>query len=421
MSRKTVPILMSTIAVLLIALVAIIIVLLSTPEKRTARERRSLAVSSLLSGRVRGEVPRWANLKANADDLASPLKAGGSLDDLYHYLSKDPGRREFARIVDRRRAEDYLSGAAADRIATLASQRRGESLPSWAPIYVATIRVLFDRTRNDILALIGVPDELTRFPVPEGAAESIPERIELAVERYASLWIPQGRGASDYAVERQAIRDDLLARKRFVKRMEELDDSWKGLAAGLYNLSGHPRWRIAVDFEPELQDDLDELTILVLAADTHRRDRDLMARVHDADRMPGEVESPGIRWMPNFSYYKNIPEITGQTADIEPTIYFAKVNLGYTFRDRSTQNWLNRRKDWLTDYFNSYFSETTRRDFSPPERSDPAWNAWTSARLKAEGIHGINVRIAAGMEFGHRNAFGVRELAFVRVNLLENP
>jgi hypothetical protein len=62
-----------------------------------------------------------------------------------------------------------------------------------------------------------------------------------------------------------------------------------------------------------------------------------MAKVPDNARIPGEPESPGIIWGPNLSYYKNIPELNGQTLDEVPTLYFAKVNLGYTFRDTHTQ------------------------------------------------------------------------------------
>ena len=135
----------------------------------------------------------------------------------------------------------------------------------------------------------------------------------------------------------------------------------------------------------------------------------------------GTPGSPGILWLPDFSYYKNIPELTGQTADEDPTIYFAKVNLGYTFRDGRTQTWLNRRKDWLTDYFSTFFSGVESEDFSPIEDVGKAIIEWKSARLKAEGIHQINRKIVIDMPFGSKGVYGVRDLAFVRVNLLTNP
>ncbi len=138
-------------------------------------------------------------------------------------------------------------------------------------------------------------------------------------------------------------------------------------------------------------------------------------------QVPGSSVSPGILWFPEFSYYKNIPELTGQTADEFPTIFIAKVNLGYTFRDGRTQTWLNRRKDWMTDYFSTFFSGLRSEDFSPVEESDRDLIEWNSARLKAEGIHQINNKIVIVMPFGSKGVYGVRDLAFVRVNLLANP
>jgi hypothetical protein len=183
----------------------------------------------------------------------------------------------------------------------------------------------------------------------------------------------------------------------------------------LYNLSVNPRWLTAVQYEPDLSKSLNELIILVLTADIHRRSEDLMKLVFD------ESDNPGIIWLPNFSYYKNIPEVSGQTADSDPTIFFAKVNLGYTVRDSRTQTWLNRRKDWLTDYFSAFFTKLTSEDFSPVDKIDPDIFLWKSARLKAEGIHGINSRIITTSPFGSKGVYGVRDLAMVRVNLLANP
>ena len=97
------------------------------------------------------------------------------------------------------------------------------------------------------------------------------------------------------------------------------------------------------------------------------------------------------------------------------------MNLGYTFRDGRTQTWLNRRKDWMTDYFSTFFSGLKSEDFSPVEESDRDIIEWKSARLKAEGIHQINNKIVIVMPFGSKGVYGVRDLAFVRVNLLANP
>ena len=169
-------------------------------------------------------------------------------------------------------------------------------------------------------------------------------------------------------------------------------------------------------YKSGLQAELDELIILAVTADLHRRESDLMVRVPSS-----AGRDAGILWTPEFSFYKNIPEVTGNTADEVPTVFFSKVNLGYTFRDSRTQTWLNRRKDWLTDYMSMFFSKTTGDDFSPVKQADRNIADWKIARLKAEGIHGINTMIASSLPFGVKKVYGVREMALIRVNLIANP
>jgi hypothetical protein len=92
------------------------------------------------------------------------------------------------------------------------------------------------------------------------------------------------------------------------------------------------------------------------------------------------------------------------------------VNLGYSFRDGRTQTWLNRRKDWLNDYFNMFFSEKTVESFSAGDFPE-----WRMALLKGEGLNEINKKMVLSLPFGKKKVYGVRELALVKVNLLTNP
>ncbi len=403
---------MGSIAILLIALIVIIIIMLNSSDRSKARSKRTSAIETLLS---RNEGTTDSNLNLIALSLSRPISAGGSLNNLNHYLSKDPGRREFSGAADRRRLRAYRIGDTAVRADRYTSELRETDIPAWAPEFNGTVKALYENVRDDILILTGTPEFLTELPMPIADEASVSMRFMTAVGQFGEEWIPRGETESFYDTDRQRIRAYLLSSKRFQKRIEVLDMGWVELAASLYNLSVNTRWLTAVQYDPDLGKGLNELIILVLTADIHRRSEDLMNLVVD------ESDNPGILWLPNFSYYKNIPEVSGQTADSDPTIFIAKVNLGYTFRDSGTQTWLNRRKDWLTDYFSAFFTKLTSEDFSPVDEINPDMFLWKSARLKAEGIHGINSRIITTSPFGLKGVYGVRDLAMVRVNLLANP
>ena len=406
---------MAAVGALFLVLVVIIAVLLSVPERRYAREARAAAEAALLGkGRADGPQP---GLGAVAALVAGPISPGGSLDNLLHYLSKDPGRARFSRPADRRRAEEYFPETSREALDAYAAVAAANGAPEWAASYVAGVRFLFESARDELLVLSGVPQSVTTLlDVPADAGPSAADLAEAAVARFAADWIPPRETAATYSPDRGRVKEELMGSRRFQKRLEAIDYSWRSLAACLYNLSMNPHWRIAVEYDPRLQTELDELTVLIVTADIHRRGRDLMADVPSS-----APPAAGIIWMPDFSFYKNIPEVTGNTADAETTVFFAKVNLGYTFRDSRTQTWLNRRKDWLTDYVNAFFSRTYIDDFSPVEQSDRNTADWDIARMKAEGIHGINVMIASSIPFGKKKVYGVRDMAFVRVNIIENP
>jgi len=407
---------MASIAALLIALVVIIIFMLNSPDFREARQSRNTALNTLLSRGFDEPDENSLNLHCITMGLRNSYEAGGSLDDLYHFLSKDPGRRDFARAGDRRRSAEYLGGVTGLQAERYTAELKDAGLykdePEWVSGYIGKVQALFGNVRNDLLIITGIPVNLTDLPRPDSDEKSITEKTEVAVGRFAGKWIPRGETWSSYSVDREQIRGFLLNNRRFVKRMTALDDSWKELAAALYNLSVNPRWMMAVSYYPELEAELDELTVIVLAADIFRRNEDLM-------RLVTGSTGAGIMWLPEFSYYKNIPELTGQLRMTNPedvTIFFTKVNLGYSFRDGRTQTWLNRRKDWLTDYFNLFFSEKELGDFTAGD-----YPVWRTALLKGRGLHEINRKIVLTLPFGKKKVYGVRDLAFVKVNLLTNP
>lgn len=396
---------------ILIAIITLAIVLvleLDTLQRRQARAARVSSVKKLLSANQRDNQGNLHRIRAR---LSAPLGKGGSLDNLELFLSKDPGRREFARIVDRNRFNRYLEEDTREMIDTYMAQFTDEEAPNWAPEYVSTVRALFDAVKKDFLILSGVPAELTFMSVPSFGNFSIIENIQLALEDFANTWIPRNEISFSYIPDRKGVRYFLTESWRFQLRLDALDTSWKRLVASLYNLSIDSNWILATRYHPSLQTELNELIILFLSATIHWRGVDLLARIATAD---GEL---GMHWIPKLSYYKNIPELSGYTSDEEPTIFIARVNLGYTLRDVGTQTWLNQRKDWLTDYFNSFFSGIESSDIKPSGNVSRELFEWRTAKLKATAIHDINSKIVLEHKFGSRGIYGVRDLALLRANL----
>ncbi len=361
-----------------------------------------------------------AGLAAAAGFVGAPVALEGSLDNLKHFLGKEPGRPDFVRPTDRRRAEKYLR----DMPPLPDASQTQKNAPEWAVQYTHAVNYLFDRLQGDVYAIAGLPAELVPAHVSCSGTPSGWQMAEQAVKRFSELWIPPGSTVAHYSVNRREIRQWLLKSRRFRKRMQAVDEAWMSLTAGLYNLLMDEQWQMAVSLQPELEEKLDELIIAVIAADFYRRGRDMMILVQEprSDTVFSGAASPdaGILWMPEFSYYKNIPELTGFTADTSPTIFLSRVSIGYTFRDTITQTWLNRRKNWLADYFVSFFSSLVKEDFSPSSPADRRMADWREVLLKARAVHGINCKIAATHPFGSRRVYGVRELAFTRVNLVTN-
>ena len=413
MSQRAVPALIATISILFLVLIAGIVMLLRSPEKRLASDRRQNA-NDILYSQVDGLPGAVASLEA-------PIKKEGSLDNLLHYLEKDPGRREFARNADQRRAEKYLAGYQEDIDAYGQSVMTADD-PLWAPAFIGTVRHLFDSLRDDVMTLSGVPPYLSEFSTgtPPQSQDSVILMVQKALEGFAQRWIPQGELVGSYVLNKKLLREYLLGNRRFMNAMTAQDQAWAQLEAALYNLVRVPNWQRALALDANLGRDWEELIVMVEAADIYRRQADLLALIPGEERFQAYAVEPGIRWVPSFSYYKNIPEVSGQTQDTPPNIFFAKVNLGYTYRDGDTQTWLNRRKEWLTDYFAMFFSKASIRDFSPLSQGERRDAEWRTSILKAEAIHGINMRIIADYPFTKKRD-GVKDVAFVRVNIIENP
>ena len=409
MSRKTLLALSVFIAVSIIALAIVLVLQIDSPQRQLARAARELAVQNLLSVTQRDNLENLHHIEAR---LNAPRKKGGSLDGLELFLSKEPGRRDFARPLDRSRFRRYLNEDTRRTIEAYMSQFADNKAPNWVPEYVSTVRALFDSLKEDLLMLSGVPSELTFMLVPSEDSFPITENIQLALEIFADNWVPRNETSFSYRPSRQRVRSFLLGSWRFRSRLMALDTGWKKLIASLYNLSVDSNWILATKYHPALQAELDELCILVLSADIHRRGEDLLVGIAATG---GEL---GMNWIPNLSYYKNIPELSGYTSDEEPTTFVAKVNLGYTSRDGGTQTWLNQRKDWLSDYFNGFFSGIESGDIDPAGSVSQELFEWRIARLKATAMHDINSKIVLESTFGSRGIYGVRDLALLRVNLL---
>jgi len=407
MSRRAALTLVVFIAILLTVLAIVLIFSqLDDPQWQLARAARESAIENLLSVTQRNSP---GNLHHIEDRLNAPRKRGGGLNNLGLFLSKDPGRRDFTKFLDRGRFRRYLDENTRETIETYIAQFDDGGASDWAPEYVSTVRALFDVVKEDLLILSGVPPELSSMPSMDGF--SITENIQMALEDFAGAWIPRGESSFSYTPDRQRVRYFLLESWRFRSRLRALDTGWKKLIASLYNLSVDANWILATEYHPALQTELDELCILVLSADIHRRGEDLLARI---DTVGGKS---GINWIPKLSYYKNIPELNGYTSDEVPTIFIAKVNLGYTLRDGGTQTWLNQRKDWLADYFNGFFTGIESGDINPTGGASKKLFEWRTARLKATAIHDINSKIVLGSTFGSGGVYGVRDLALLRVNL----
>ncbi len=79
------------------------------------------------------------------------------------------------------------------------------------------------------------------------------------------------------------------------------------------------------------------------------------------------VNSPEYQGkQPVQSWYTNIPEIRGRTADSNPTTYIIKVDLGYKLNDKQVQTELVARTPLLTDMIRGFFSSKMANELTNP-------------------------------------------------------
>ncbi|OQX29364.1 MAG: hypothetical protein B0D92_04190 [Spirochaeta sp. LUC14_002_19_P3] len=406
MNRLLITAIKIAIAALLLTLIVIIAITIFSPVSRLASRNRRLAVSGLFGTdgslyRIRLQVEQ-------------PLKPSGTIANLDHFLSKNPGSSHFKNKANQRRAENYL----APLMPELEKYRMvyADDSREWLPDFLAAVRVLFEQVKSDIYGITGIPDSMLDIRKPPVGAESAIEGTEAAIAEFAAVWVPPGKNIA--AIDKELIREYFLKSRRFKKSMLRIDNAWKALIAKLYNISVNPNWQLAAVYDAALNSELNDLIVIVLSADIYRRGRDIMSGISPSGGIG--ISSAGIQWMPSMSFYKNIPEITGSLKDSAQIFFFVKANIGYTFQDVRTQTWLNQHKDWLSDYIKTYFSNLYSDDIQYLKSDVALAPEWKLAILKADIIHPINLAIVKMNRFGARKVYGVREIAFSRINLIED-
>jgi flagellar FliL protein len=112
------------------------------------------------------------------------------------------------------------------------------------------------------------------------------------------------------------------------------------------------------------------------------------------------VNSPQYQGkQPVLSWYTNIPEIRGRTADTNPTTFIVKVDLGYTLNAKQVQTELVARTPLLTDMVRSFFSSKTAVELTNPNNENQLKealrieinNVMTSGKIKSIAFESFNV------------------------------
>ena len=337
--------------------------------------------------------------------MRSILSRGGSMDNLFHFLSKEPGRKYFVRHTDRKRAESYLSGA---------RPVNEEGWPGRVTEFAGEVDFLFNNVMDDLLPLLGLPDGFSD-QIENRKGSSILQSNMNAIKLFSDNWRRQD--TSSGLVRQSDIREFLLANSKFRRLMREQDRIWTDLSKKLQELSTIDSWATAVNLVPRLEKELNELRIVLLAADIHRHTVDLLSSIPPRTVLNILDIEPGLNWWPEMSFYKNLPELTGNTADGH--IFFIRINIGFENADNRTSSWIIAHKDWIVDFLKSFFSEINSKDLSALEADETYTMAWKMARIKAEIINYINSRIAFDKNPRFRRAMGIRQLAFLRINILD--
>ena len=112
----------------------------------------------------------------------------------------------------------------------------------------------------------------------------------------------------------------------------------------------------------------------------------------------------------SFSYYKNIPSITSQTADEEGNWYYTiKVNIGYNFNEKDTQTILNASKAALGGLIRSYFSSMTKEESLTRDES----------HIKAGLVMVLNEYLIQFSRFKDKKMEGVKLVTFDMIQYYE--
>ncbi|MDA3955359.1 hypothetical protein [Oceanispirochaeta sp.] len=108
-----------------------------------------------------------------------------------------------------------------------------------------------------------------------------------------------------------------------------------------------------------------------------------------------------------YSYYKNIPEVTGTTSDDPPLFFIIKVDLGYAWGDKKTQYSLADLTPVINDGMRNLFSSKTEFDYTIEQEDN----------LKQEIMDMVNTTIHRYDSF--KNVPGIKTVAIVKKQVFE--
>ncbi len=108
------------------------------------------------------------------------------------------------------------------------------------------------------------------------------------------------------------------------------------------------------------------------------------------------------RELADFSYYKNLPELSGTTRDAPPLFFIVKVELGYEWGDKKTQLSLSELKAVIADSLRNLFRSKSAADY----------DILVEEELKQDILETVNTQIHRYDKF--RDVKGVQVAAIVK-------
>lgn len=108
-----------------------------------------------------------------------------------------------------------------------------------------------------------------------------------------------------------------------------------------------------------------------------------------------------------YSYYKNLPEVSGTTRDDPPLFFIVKVDLAYDWGDKKTQYSLAELKPVINDGMRNLLSSKSAEELSIEQEP----------QLKKEIIEMVNTTLKRYDSF--KNVPGVRDVALVKKQVFE--